>query len=433
MPDGDGILMAVTNPLASQPLMEKTWRYFHSLKEAVAQELGLRSRNNASSKASNYYKASTASLGLVIVGLVGCYFVCSRYLRWKRKQASRIPSRPLYVKARDDQLPIVYSPQYNITFGGLENCHPFDSKKWGRVYQILVEHSLIRPDTVVSPVEISRSELLLVHTERYLDSLTWSVNVARITEVPFVACFCNCFVQRLVLRPMRYQTAGSIIAADLALDRGWAINIGGGFHHCSANAGGGFCVYADITLAIQYMFRDRGIQKAMIIDLDAHQGNGHERDFQGDSRVYILDAYNRGIYPKDTEAKSAIRRKVELQFYTEDAEYLSTVRTHVEGALNEFTPDLVVYNAGTDIMEGDGLGLLSITGDGIIKRDEIVFELVRSRRIPIVMVTSGGYQRSTAQVIANSILNLHAKNLIGMGHRRAGSAAESSVTVKLGT
>ena len=94
-------------------------------------------------------------------------------------------------------------------------------------------------------------------------------------------------------------------AAKLAMERGWAINIGGGFHHCSADHGGGFCAYADITLAIKFLFgRFESVKRAMIIDLDAHQGNGHERDFVGDDRVYIMDVYNRGIYPHDGYAKS---------------------------------------------------------------------------------------------------------------------------------
>lgn len=331
-----------------------------------------------------------------------------------RQDGERIPARQLYVELRKDQWPIVYCPSYNISFCGLENCHPFDSKKWGRVFKTLQDHSMVKMENIVQPVEISNAELSLVHPEEYLDSLNWSFNVAAITEVPFVCCFPNCMVQRLVLRPFRFQTAGTIIAAQLALQRGWAINIGGGFHHCSANKGGGFCAYADITLAIRYMFRDYGIKAAMIIDLDAHQGNGHERDFTGDSSVFILDIYNGSIYPRDSRAKAGIRRKYELGFYVGNEEYLSTVETQVRGALNEFQPELVIYNAGTDILDGDPLGMLSVTGDGIIRRDEVVFQLVRSKKIPIAMVTSGGYQRRTADIIANSILNLHHKGLIPM-------------------
>ncbi|XP_075370267.1 histone deacetylase 11 isoform X2 [Mycteria americana] len=270
--------------------------------------------------------------------------------------------------------PIVYSPDYNITFMGLEKLHPFDAGKWGKVINFLKEEKLIADDLIVQAREATDEDLLVVHTRRYLNKLK---------------------------------------AGKLAVDRGWAINVGGGFHHCSSDKGGGFCAYADITLAIKFLFeRVQGVSKATIIDLDAHQGNGHERDFMDDHRVYIMDAYNRYIYPGDGFAKRAIKRKVELEWGTEDTEYLQKVHTHVEGALNELKPDIIIYNAGTDILDGDPLGGLAISPQGIVKRDEVVFKAARRRRIPILMVTSGGYQKRTARIIADSILNLHNLGLI---------------------
>ncbi|XP_064632028.1 histone deacetylase 11-like isoform X2 [Lineus longissimus] len=331
----------------------------------------------------------------------------------EKEKEGRPHDTQLYVPVQPWQWPIIYAIEYNISFLGFEKLHPFDAGKWGRVHEFLKEEGMLYDHTTVKPTEASQADLMVVHPKRYIDSLKWSINVAGITEVPPVALLPNFVVQRKVLRPFRYQTGGTILAAKLAVERGWAINIGGGFHHCSADKGGGFCAYADITLAIKFqMERNPAVKKAMIIDLDAHQGNGHERDFMGNDDVYILDAYNRGIYPHDGYAKRGIKRKVELPFYCEDEQYLNLIRTHVEGALNEFTPDLVVYNAGTDILDGDPLGCLSISPVGIIERDQIVFEHVRARNIPIMMVTSGGYQRTTARIIADSILNLRALGLI---------------------
>ncbi|CAF1153910.1 unnamed protein product [Adineta steineri] len=204
-------------------------------------------------------------------------------------------------------------------------------------------------------------------------------------------------------------------AGKLALERGWAINIGGGFHHCSSDSGGGFCAYADLTLLIKNLFiyySDR-IKKVLIVDLDAHQGNGHEHDFMNDERVFIMDMYNSQIYPRDQHAKTAIKCKIELMNHTDDKTYLRLLHINLEKSLKEFQPDFVVYNAGTDILEGDLLGNLDITPEGVIIRDEIVFsKCIRERNIPIVMCTSGGYQRTNARVIADSILNLNRKELI---------------------
>uniref|UniRef100_A0A8C9LDD9 Histone deacetylase domain-containing protein n=1 Tax=Pavo cristatus TaxID=9049 RepID=A0A8C9LDD9_PAVCR len=152
-----------------------------------------------------------------------------------------------------------------------------------------------------------------------------------------------------------------------------------------------------VRLPLQFLFeRVPGVSKATIIDLDAHQVS----NFAVFSTV-LLEVQVR-----------AIKRKVELEWGTEDTEYLQKVHTHVEGALNELKPDIIVYNAGTDILDGDPLGGLAISPQGIVKRDEVVFKAARSRGIPILMVTSGGYQKRTARIIADSILNLHNLGLI---------------------
>ncbi|KAL8611213.1 Histone deacetylase 11 [Nucella lapillus] len=329
----------------------------------------------------------------------------------------------LYLDVVETKWPVVYCSEYNISFLGMEKLHPFDAGKWGNIINFLKDAGMVRDDTLVVPVEATEEDLLAVHTKRYLSSLKltsilegvneWSMTVAGITEIPPVALLPNFIVQRKVLRPFRYQTGGTILAGKLAMERGWAINVGGGFHHCSSDRGGGFCAYADITLSLRFLFeRVEGVARAMIVDLDAHQGNGHERDFMDDERVYIMDVYNRGIYPHDGFAKRAIKRRVELEHFTDDKEYLRLVRKHLEGALNEFTPDVIVYNAGTDILDGDPLGNLAISAQGIIERDQIVFQKARARNIPVMMVTSGGYMRETARIIADSILNLRRVGLI---------------------
>lgn len=153
--------------------------------------------------------------------------------------------------------------------------------------------------------------------------------MAKIAEIPPLLFVPNCFVQRSYLRPMRYQTGGSLLATRAALESGlgWAINLGGGFHHCSADRGGGFCPYADITLAVKMLQSSgKGIERILIVDLDAHQGNGYERDLMEDRRVFILDMYNYRIYPRDQHAKLAIRRAVELKPHTDDEEYLRKLK-----------------------------------------------------------------------------------------------------------
>ncbi|KAE8678714.1 Histone deacetylase 11 [Hibiscus syriacus] len=208
------------------------------------------------------------------------------------------------------------------------------------------------------------------------------VNVAKITEVPPVAMLPNWLVQMKVLYPFRKQVGGTVLAAKFAKERGWAINVGGGFHHCSGGRG------------------------------DAHQGNGHEMDFGNDEHVYILDMYNPQIYPFDMTARNYIDLKVEVVTGTTTDEYLKQLDKALAVAWSNFAPELIIYNAGTDILDGDPLGGLKVSPDGVVQRDEKVFRFARERNIPIVMVTSGGYMKTSARVIANSIINLSKKGLI---------------------
>ena len=102
-----------------------------------------------------------------------------------------------------------------------------------------------------------------------------------------------------VLDPMLRATEGSVLAACVAEQLGWAVNLSGGFHHANTEYGGGFCIYPDITMISHYLRTRLGKRRIMIVDLDAHQGNGHERDHLEDPETYIVDFYNHSIYPQD--------------------------------------------------------------------------------------------------------------------------------------
>jgi histone deacetylase 11 len=329
-------------------------------------------------------------------------------------QLHRILNSKLYFDIPPSKVPVIYSSVYDISFLGIEKLHPFDSSKWGRICQFLIKDDVLKKKRIVEPLEASQEDLLVVHSDSYLKSLKSSSNVAMIIEVPPVAVLPNYLVQQKVLYPFRKQVGGTILSAKLAKERGWAINVGGGFHHCSADRGGGFCVYADISLCIYFAFVRLNVSRVMIIDLDAHQGNGHEMDFSNDRRVYILDVFNPEIYPLDYEARRYINQPVEVRSGTRTDEYLSKLDEALEIAGSNFEPELVVYNAGTDILDGDPLGRLKISPDGITIRDEKVFRFARERNIPILMLTSGGYMKSSARIIADSIANLTRKNLIDM-------------------
>ncbi|KTG40650.1 hypothetical protein cypCar_00000208 [Cyprinus carpio] len=117
----------------------------------------------------------------------------------------------LYAEVPSTCLPIVYSPEYNITFMGLEKLHPFDAGKWGKVIHFLKEEQFINDEVIVLAREASEADLLVVHTARYLNRLKWSLVVATITEIPPLLFLPNFLVQRKVLKPLRTQTGGTIM------------------------------------------------------------------------------------------------------------------------------------------------------------------------------------------------------------------------------
>jgi len=310
-----------------------------------------------------------------------------------------------------EKIPIIFSEHYDIALLGLEKLHPFDTQKYGKVYNYLVEKAGIAKDRFYTPEPVFKKELLSVHTPEYLSSLKKSKNIAKIAELEILSLIPNTLLQKHLLQPMRYATGGTVLGCQLALKYGWAINLSGGYHHAKRDSGGGFCFFADIPIALYKVFEEKKNLKALIIDLDAHQGNGCEAILGDDPRVHILDVYNEEIYPWDFEARKYIDFDYPVKSYIEDKEYLKIVEKGIKKAMTKLKPGLIIYNAGTDILEGDPLGCMSISENGIIKRDEVVFKYALENRIPILMVLSGGYTHKSAEIIGKSIENIFKKCL----------------------
>eukprot|EP00803_Ostreobium_quekettii_P010121 evm.model.scf_379.8 EVM.evm.TU.scf_379.8 scf_379:54580-57443(+) len=322
----------------------------------------------------------------------------------------------------DGQLPLVYSPNYNITFFGVERLHPFDACKFRRVAEGLVAGGVVGRGQFVEPVEAAEEVLRDVHSSGYLKRLHGSkFKVAQVIELYPIVLLPNCVVQSRVMARMRHHVAGTMLAAGLALERGWAVNLGGGMHHARWNEGEGWCPYADIVLAVRRLREASGgaIKRVLVVDLDVHQGNGVERDklHLGDDDLIILDAYNCDIWPGDGEARGAIDLEVRLHSRTSDAHYLSSVAAALEKAGATLQFDFVFYNAGTDILAGDPLGALNVSEQGVVKRDEMVFEFAARMGVPICMALSGGYSKKSASVITASLSSVLRKYCLSDGQQ----------------
>lgn len=323
-------------------------------------------------------------------------------------------------KATSGKAPFVYDDGYNIGLFGFEKLHSFDTKKYAKVYQSLLELG-IQKDQFYKPGIVTDKELESVHTQEYLASLGSSTNVLKIAELlpgswlakGACACIPNWLLQKKLLNPMRRATAGTALAAELALEtKKNFVNIGGGYHHAKRDSGGGFCYFADIPYAVNCLWKKNPDLKVMVIDLDAHQGNGHEDIFKDDKRISIFDIYGGDNYPRDVSVKRYITYDYPVWFGIEDSAYLDLIEKNLGNALERSKPDLIIYNAGTDPFKNDPLGKMSISKNGLVMRDELVFKFAQERHIPVCMVTSGGYSNASAEIISDSLKNLIQKKYI---------------------
>src|SRR4051794_32432829 len=198
-------------------------------------------------------------------------------------------------------IPLIYHRSNNITAFGLERLHPFDGRKYRRIHDALIARGLRRPRDFVRPRPVRNQDLLQVHNPEYLRSLRSPKVLAGILEVPLVGRLPGWLIDWRILRPMRFATGGTILACRLALEHGLAINLGGGYHHAAAGWGGGFCAYADVPLAAALLHGEGRVRKVLVVDLDAHQGNGTAAVFADWPWALILDLYEEDLFPSRKE------------------------------------------------------------------------------------------------------------------------------------
>src|SRR4051794_26694707 len=275
-------------------------------------------------------------------------------------------------------IPVVYHPAYNITAFGLERLHPFDGRKYRRIHDALVARGLRRPGDFGRPRPVTRADLLNVHTEEYLRSLRRPDVLAGILEVPVARRLPGWVLDWRILRPMRYATGGTVLACRLALENGVAVNLGGGYHHAASGWGGGFCVYADVPLAAKVLHDEGLVERVLVVDLDAHQGNGTAAVFRGWPWASILDLYEEDIFPSRKEPEDY---PLPVPPGITGAEYLDYVRSFLPEALDAVRPDLVIYNAGSDPFMSDPLARYRLTQGDLAERDLLVVSMARERTV----------------------------------------------------
>ncbi len=299
-------------------------------------------------------------------------------------------------------LRLIYSTHYDIRLWGIERLHPFDSCKYGRTWNGL--HTRFGPaldELLQEPATpVSDADLLRVHTAEYLTSLTHSAVLAHALEVPPLRWVPNFLLRSRLVAPMRWATQGTIDAAMWAVQHGCAINISGGYHHAHADHGEGFCLFADVPVAIASL-RAAGklsrTDKIVVIDLDAHRGNGYESVCETDYAVQFFDVYNKRAYPGLLPPSKRFPEVYGMPSMVTDLFYL---REHLPAFLDQHRhASLVFYNAGTDILADDPIGRMDVSADGVFERDRFVIDQLDERGLRWVMLPSGGYTAQSHELM----------------------------------
>ncbi len=296
----------------------------------------------------------------------------------------------------------------------LPEGHRFPIAKYAMLRDSALANGLIAREHLHEPARASLDELRLVHTDRYIASVVdgpLSVDEQRRIGFPWSP--------HLVERSLR-AVGGTCAAADAALRDGIAINLAGGTHHAFPDHGEGFCVFNDVAVAVRSLQRSGRITRAAIIDLDVHQGNGTHAVFAGDPSVFTFSMHGARNYPFRLSGEHDLRGAdahaygvrvagsldIDLPDGTGDDPYLSLLADALPRVIAEASPDLVIYLAGADPHEGDRLGRMKLTFDGLERRDAMVLEACREIGVPVAITIAGGYGRNledTVRVHMNTI------------------------------
>ncbi|MBW7934304.1 MAG: histone deacetylase [Gemmatimonadaceae bacterium] len=278
----------------------------------------------------------------------------------------------------------------------LPDGHRFPIAKYAMLRDAVLAEGLVTPPHLHEPAPLTRGDVLLTHDAAYLTRLEQgTMPLAEQRRLGFP------WSEAIVVRSMR-SAGGTLEAATAALELGIAMNLAGGTHHAFATHGEGFCVLNDVVIAWRALRREGRVARAAVIDLDVHQGNGTHALCAADPAIVTFSMHGRRNYPF---RKVAGTHDIELEDGTGDDVYLDLLASALPGVLAESRPDLVFYLAGADPHEGDALGRLKLTFDGLMRRDRMVVQACREIGLPVCIVIAGGYGRDirdTVQVHVNT-------------------------------
>lgn len=269
----------------------------------------------------------------------------------------------------------------------LPEGHPFPMRKFSALRDILRAERLVDEADLVEPKEIDWADLRMVHDRAYLDALREGT-LTRAEERRLGLPWSPALVRR-----SRLAANGTVLAAWNALEDGVAANLAGGTHHACPDHGEGFCVLNDVGVAIRTLQREEEIRRALIVDLDVHQGNGNALCFADDPTVFTYSIHGARNFPM---RKPPSDLDVPIADHMGDLDYLRSLGDSLPEAVRRARADIAFLLSGVDVVVGDRYGRLAMTRDGLRRRERFAQTLLRDAGLPTVLLLSGGYAETPA-------------------------------------
>jgi len=300
---------------------------------------------------------------------------------------------------------VFYDEELNIDLGILNYLHPFDGLKFRKIYQQIKNKKNV---LIVTPhIEINQTQIDEFVNELIHLFLRHKEHIFRAIEVPKIPFVGLNYLDKKILRPMRLGVGNTLAATKLALTGQYCWNLAGGYHHASQHSIEGFCIYNDIGITYQELCKTGELtteDKILIIDTDAHHGNGNARTFIDNPNVTILDVYNGQLYPRTPSTRERVNLPVPLASGVTGNEYLSRFKEALVQLDGDYKVAFVV--AGTDVLATDKLGGMLLTQDDVVQREKLTLTTLKSLAIPAVFLGGGGYSKDSANAIAAAINKL---------------------------
>ena len=284
------------------------------------------------------------------------------------------------------KLNVVYNDNYDIP---LPEGHRFVGTKFSDLYNFIKNSNLYTNLTIHQSKSAPINDVQVVHNRDYVMSVKEG-NLSRDQERRINLPWSEKLAKRSFL-----AIQGTLQTSQLALDYGIACHLAGGTHHAFKDCGSGFCVFNDLAYASITLLNQEKINKILILDLDVHQGDGTASICENIDNIFTCSIHCKNNFPFD---KKNSNLDVPIDDEVNDVKYINILTKTLDQIESNFTPDIVFYDAGVDVHSNDDLGNLNLTDYGIKKRDEIVCEYFKEKKIPLCTVIGGGYSKNRQEL-----------------------------------